>query len=160
MCSSGTVYAKQPHRVILFPFVFNQRTVMDVFKKLRTLDILLIDDDEWIRDSLSIFFENEGCHLTALENAEEALEVIDGEPYRIVIADYKLPGMTGLDFFKRIQATHPQTERILITAYRNDEITAEAKRMGINHIIYKPFSTGTIEECLTHLVETQHLCPV
>ena len=127
---------------------------MDIFKKLKTLDILLIDDDEWIRDSFSIFFENEGCHLTTLENAEEALAVIDREPYKIVIADYKLPGMTGLDFFKRIQKTHPHTKKILITAYRNEEITAEAKRTGIQYVIDKPFSTGTIEECLTDLVET------
>lgn len=125
---------------------------MDVFNKLKTHDILLIDDDEWIRDSLSIFFENEGCHLKTLENAEEALKAIEREPYKIVIADYKLPGMTGLDFFKRIQETHPHTEKILITAYRNEEISREAKNIGIDYIIYKPFSTVAIEECLTHVV--------
>jgi DNA-binding NtrC family response regulator len=119
---------------------------MDVFDKLKTLHILLVDDDEWIRDSLSIFFENEGCHLQTFENAEDALKVIDGAPYKIAIADYKLPGMTGLDFFKRIQRSHPSTERILITAYRNEEITAQAKKMGIDHIIYKPFSTGMIAQ--------------
>ena len=126
---------------------------MDVFDKLRTLDILLIDDDEWIRDSLSMFFENEGCRLNAMEDAEEALKVIDSKAYKIVIADYKLPGMSGLEFFKRIQATHPRTERILITAYRNEEIAAKAKELGIRNIIYKPFSTGAIEECLSQIME-------
>ncbi|UCE54427.1 MAG: response regulator transcription factor [Desulfobacterales bacterium] len=46
---------------------------MDVFDKLRTMKILLIDDDEWIRDSLSIFFEAEGCQLMVFETAEEGL---------------------------------------------------------------------------------------
>ena len=66
-----------------------------------------------------------------MKNAEEALNAIDGKPYTIVIADYKLPGITGLDFFKRIQKMHPHTNRILITAYRNEKITAEAEQMGI-----------------------------
>ena len=126
---------------------------MNVFNMLRTRNILLIDDDEWIRDSLGIFFENEGCHLKALENAEEALKLVDGEPYEIVIADYKLPGMTGLDFFKRIQATHPNIQRILITAYRKDEVTIEARKIGVDEIIDKPFTTGTIEECLSQMVK-------
>ena len=47
---------------------------MDLFAKLKTMKILLVDDDEWIRDSLRIFFEAEGCHIVALETAEEAME--------------------------------------------------------------------------------------
>ena len=47
---------------------------MDLFSKLKKMRILLIDDDEWIRDSLSLYFEGEGCHLLALETAEEGNE--------------------------------------------------------------------------------------
>ena len=61
-------------------FLISWRTIVDVFNRLRSMDILLIDDDEWIRDSLSLFFENEGCHLKTLENAEEALIVIERKP--------------------------------------------------------------------------------
>lgn len=126
---------------------------MDVFSRLRSLNILLIDDDEWIRDSLSLFFENEGCHLETLKTAEQALEFIAGQSCQIIIVDYKLPGMNGLDFLKRIQTTHPNIQRILITAYRNDEVTAEARRLGVDQIIEKPFTIWTIEQCLARIIE-------
>ena len=71
------------------------------------MKILLIDDDEWIRDSLSLFFESEGCCLNAFETAGEGLNALKKKPYHIVIADYRLPGMNGLDFLKRIHTPYP-----------------------------------------------------
>jgi CheY-like chemotaxis protein len=68
---------------------------MDLFDKLRPMKIFLVDDDKWIRDSLSLFFEGEGCHLMTYETAEEALEALEEGPV-IFIVDYKLPGMDGL----------------------------------------------------------------
>jgi len=49
---------------------------MDLFGKLKGMKILLIDDDEWIRDSLSIYFEARGCSLKVLETAEEAMKTL------------------------------------------------------------------------------------
>ena len=54
---------------------------MDLFSKLKEMKILLIDDDEWIRDSMSIFFESEGCYLLALETAEEGIEELKKEVF-------------------------------------------------------------------------------
>ena len=68
---------------------------MDVFSKIREMRILLIDDDEWIRDSLRIFFEAEGCDLLALETAEEGIAAIKDQIFDLIIADYKLPGLDG-----------------------------------------------------------------
>ena len=56
---------------------------MDLFGKLKEMTILLIDDDEWIRDSLTLFFEGEGCHLVALETAEGPFATPLLEPYRL-----------------------------------------------------------------------------
>jgi len=64
---------------------------MDLFNQLKSMEILLIDDDEWIRDSLCVFFESEGCHLTALETAEEGMEALKNHDYDILITDYRLP---------------------------------------------------------------------
>ena len=62
---------------------------MDCFSKFRNMKILLIDDDEWIRDSLRIFFEAEGCHLLAFETAEEGLTELKDRTYDLIIVDYK-----------------------------------------------------------------------
>ena len=126
---------------------------MDLYRQLRKMKILLIDDDEWIRDSLALFMESEGCHLKACESAEEALETLDQQAYDIIIADYRLPGMNGLEFFKKAENFCPRVIRILITAYSNEGIVAEANRIGIEDFIEKPFTTQTIEASLSRLIE-------
>jgi len=127
---------------------------MDIFSKLRGMKILLVDDDEWIRDSLSLYFEAEGCHLQALETAEEGINVLKGQTYDIIITDYKLPGLDGLEFLKRIQKTHSDAIKILITAYGNAETIAAAQRIGVQDFIRKPFSSDTILASLSRLIET------
>jgi len=127
---------------------------MDLFTKLKKMKILLIDDDEWIRDSLSVFFESEGCQLQALETAEEALNALSGQTYNIIIADYRLPGMDGLAFFKHIQESQPEILKILITAYKTDAVVSEAMDLGVNDLIEKPFTTNSIEASLSRLVGT------
>jgi DNA-binding NtrC family response regulator len=124
---------------------------MDLFAKLKTMKILLVDDDEWIRDSLRIFFEAEGCQIVALETAEEAMEELDCQDYDIIITDYRLPGMDGVTFFKQIQNSHPDSIKILITAYKSDVVVSEAKKAGVQHLIAKPFTSETIEASLTWL---------
>lgn len=124
---------------------------MNVFSILKHMNILLIDDDEWIRDSLKLFFEAEGCHILALETAEEGLEALHCQDYDIIITDYKLPGMDGVEFFKQIQNSHPDTIKILITAYKNEAVVNEAKEAGVQHLIAKPFTSETIEASLTRL---------
>ena len=130
---------------------------MDLYSKLREMSMLLIDDDEWIRDSLSIYFEGEGCHIKALETAEEGLESLKKHSYDIIIVDYRLPGMDGLDFLKRIKRLYPRIIKILITAYGDKQIEIEAMQIGVHDFIEKPFTTKTIEASLTMLInEREH----
>jgi DNA-binding NtrC family response regulator len=126
---------------------------MDLFNKLKNMKILLIDDDEWIRDSLTLFFESEGCYLKALETAEEGLKTLKNENYDIMIVDYRLPDINGLEFFKRIQESHPNAFKILITAYGSKELLSKAKEMGVHDFIEKPFTSETIESSLSRLIK-------
>ena len=128
---------------------------MDPFNKLKELKMLLIDDDEWIRDSLSLYFEARGCSLKALETAEEGIEALKKQNYDIIVTDYRLPGMDGLEFLKRIQDSHPQAMKILITAYRSEDVVSKAIRIGIHDFIDKPFTTKTIEDSLSRLLQDQ-----
>jgi len=126
---------------------------MDIFNRIINMRILLVDDDEWIRDSLSFFFEAEGCNLLTFETAEEGMEAVKQQAYDIVISDYKLPGMDGLEFLRRVKEKQPNAFEILITAYANREILNEAKIIGVNEIIPKPFTSENVETSLARIIE-------
>jgi DNA-binding NtrC family response regulator len=126
---------------------------VDLFGKLKKKKVLLIDDDEWIRDSLSLFFEGEGCHLITVESAEEAMEALNRQDYDIIIVDYRLPGMDGLGFLEKIKDSHPDTSTLLITAYGSKDVFLKARRIGVQGFIDKPFTVKTIEESLYRLIE-------
>jgi DNA-binding NtrC family response regulator len=129
---------------------------MNVFSTLKNMNILLIDDDEWIRDSMRVFFETEGCRLTSVETAEEALEMVHRQDFDLVICDYKLPGLSGLTFLKELRQMQAQALTILITAYKTDELVSEAKKIGVHAFIAKPFNSETIEASLSHLIARQN----
>ncbi len=117
--------------------------------ELKKMKLLLVDDDEWIRDSMRLFFQSEGCDLVTLETAEEALEMIEKQPFDIIIADFRLPGMDGIELFKRIPGPSRRAMKILITAYLNKEIESSARQVGIHDLIEKPIKAEAIEESLS-----------
>jgi YesN/AraC family two-component response regulator len=126
---------------------------MDLFSRIKNMKILLVDDDEWIRDSLSLFFEAEGCDLLTFETAEEGMEAVKKQAYDIVISDYKLPGMDGLEFLRRVRENQPNAFEVLITAYANCEIVKEANEIGVKDIISKPFTSLDVETSLARIIE-------
>jgi CheY-like chemotaxis protein len=108
------------------------RKKMNPFNELKNVKTLLVDDDEFIRDSLGMAFANNGCSLELAETAEQGLQAIKEEQFDIIISDLRLPGMNGLDFLKLTAVTQPQAVKFLITAYRDDHIFSEAIRLGVN----------------------------
>jgi DNA-binding NtrC family response regulator len=132
---------------------------MDVFSKIRGMKILLIDDDEWIRDSLSMFFEAEGCHVLALETAEEGIAAIKDQTFDLIFVDYKLPGLDGLEFLKRIHHSQPGAIKIMISAYRDENVVSKARKLKVQGFIEKPFTSDTIMASLAHLIKMRDRNP-
>ena len=126
---------------------------MNLFSKLKNKKILLVDDDEWIRDSLTLYFDTEGCQIVAVETAEEGVELLKQQDYDIILLDYKLPGIDGLTFSRKIQEIRPDAIKILITAYKNKKVVSEAMNVGIQDLIDKPFTIKTIEDSMLRLIQ-------
>lgn len=126
---------------------------MELFQRLQGIKVLLVEDDQWIRDSLRRFFANENCALMAVETGEDALEIIRSNGCDIVITDYRLPGMDGLEFLKKAQRINTRFKKILLTAYMTEQVISEAFRLGVNEFIEKPFSMEDLEEALVRVLE-------
>jgi len=125
---------------------------MELFARLRKMKTMLIDDDVFIRDSMAALFEGEGCELTTFETAEEALTELDREAYDVIITDYRLPGIDGLELLNRIQDSQPLAMKVLITAYGGQAVNFRAVKLGAQKIVEKPFTTKTMEEALTQII--------
>ena len=126
--------------------------MIELFAKLRKMKTMLIDDDEFIRDSMAALFEGEDCRLATFETAEEALEVLDNQLYDIIITDYRLPGIDGLQFLEHIKDSQSQAMKILVTAYGGQAVTFKATNLGARRIVEKPFTIRTMEEALSRLI--------
>ena len=103
-------------------------------------NILLVDSSKRIRDALSLFFEFEECDFLAVETPEEALIALRSFNYDIIVADYNLPGLNGLEFLNRVKANFPDTIEILTTSFADRKLIEDAKEAGIRDVIQKPFS--------------------
>jgi len=140
---------------ILYYFNLLRGKMMNPFSELKQFRTLLVDDDELIRDALSIAFTNKGCFLRAAETAEEGLQALEQEPFDIVISDLRLPGIDGLEFIKQSKIFQPDTVSILITAYRDKDIVSEASAIGVHNFIEKPFSVGALVESLAMMINNR-----
>ena len=125
---------------------------MDLLTQLKNMHMLLIDDDQWVRDSLWLFLESEGCKVVALETAEEGLKFAANYQFDIIIVDYRLPGMDGLEFIKRLPDSQSNSLKVLISAYGSEDLLASAKKAGVHQFIPKPFDTGIIKDSLNRLI--------
>lgn len=126
---------------------------MNLFEEIKDKKILLIDDDESIRDSMSMFFLGEGIHIDTFETAEEGVDAIKKQHYDIIITDYRLPGMDGLSFLKHIHEICPDSFKIFLTAYGSREVLTAATGLGVDEYIEKPFTTRLIKDALSRLAD-------
>ena len=121
--------------------------------KIKNKKILFVDSSKRIRNALSIFFEFEGCSFRSLKSPEKALKALQNNAYDIIIADYYLPGLNGLELLNFVKSNYPNTIGILITSFGDRKLVEEAKEAGIRDVIQKPFSADILVSRLSQLFE-------
>ena len=128
---------------------------MDPFSKIKKMKILLIDDDELIRDSFQLAFSQKGCFLMAVETAEEGLCVLQNNKFDIIISDFILPGMNGIDFFKQAAINQIDTANVLISGNISPEKLSEKNEAKVHDFVQKPFSVTALAHTLAALTENK-----
>jgi len=118
--------------------------------------ILIVDDDPNITSMLSVALSSLG-EVTPVESGAQALERVKAEQFNLVIVDFMLPGMTGIDVLRRIREQRVDTEVIMVTAYASVETVVEALRLGAYDYITKPFQIDAIQSTVRRALEKQYL---
>jgi CheY-like chemotaxis protein len=123
------------------------------FEKLKHKKTLLVDDDGLIRDSLRMAFLGRGCTIRTVESAEAGIEMLKREHFDIIVSDFKLPGMNGMEFFEKAGNARSERVNVLISGnVREDELEGIAA-LGIHKFLEKPFTVMTLADALAGLVE-------
>ena len=119
--------------------------------------ILVIDDEQSMRDFLSIMLKKEGYEVFAAENGEHALKAIQTEIYDLVITDVKMPKVDGIEVLRTIKEVSPETVVIVITAFATTDAAVQAMKLGAYDYITKPFKVDEIKLIIQKALEKHHL---
>lgn len=120
-------------------------------------DIVLIDDDDDLRDAVTQGLELDDLSVTAFATPEPAFDLIDRSMGGIVVCDIRLPGADGLDVMKKIAAIDPSLPVILITGHGDVAMAVEAMRDGAYDFITKPFAIADLSAVAKRALEKRRL---
>ncbi|MEZ5199403.1 MAG: response regulator, partial [Bacteroidales bacterium] len=112
------------------------------------ISILIVDDEESVRDSLYNWFIEDGYRVECAENAKAALSILESENFDIILADIKMPGMDGLEMHRRIKALNKDSIVIVMTAFASVDTAVQALKDGAYDYVTKPFDPDD----LSHLI--------
>jgi DNA-binding NtrC family response regulator len=114
----------------------------------KSANILVVDDEALIRETLAEFLSQEGFSVSVRGTGEEALRLVESQRFDMVLCDVQLPGMDGMELLERLLRVNPQTFVLLITAYGTVENAVEAFHRGAHDYLMKPI---LLEEVLSKI---------
>lgn len=119
--------------------------------------ILIIEDEETLRESLKRVFQREGYQVEAVESAEPALELYEETNYDLILTDIILPGITGIELLKRVKEINPEQIIIIMTAFASLETAVETLRAGAYDYIVKPIIHEELKQIVKNALRQKSL---
>lgn len=115
-------------------------------------DILIVDDDEIIRDTLNELLSEQYTCQTA-GTADEAFARLSEKPYDLVLTDIAMPGISGLDLLGRVLQQYPKTPVIVISGISDQEHVQGLLKLGAFDFLLKPFRLEVVEKSVKRALE-------
>ncbi len=116
--------------------------------------VLIVDDEKWICESLLLLLSRSGLKVNASLNAKEALEFLERNNVSLVILDYNLPEMDGLELLTRIRLKYSGMPVIFMTGYGSETTSIKAFKLGISDYFIKPFHPKDLESSVLKILDT------
>lgn len=129
----------------------------DTLKKQDSVSILLVEDDDSIRETLSEVFMKQGYRSFSCASGEKALEYFERYSVDLVLLDLRLPGKSGLELLKEIKELDEELPIIVMTAFPEIKTAITAIKVGAYDYINKPFELDELKLCVKRALETRSL---
>ena len=121
------------------------------------LNILLVDDDRNLATTLSHGLRKaigEASSIVYCSSGPEAFALLATQRFDIVISDFHMPGISGLELLKKIRQDRHETSLVLITAYGTDTLEEEVQRLGFGYVT-KPFEMPILLQSIHGLIQSK-----
>ncbi|MBC8414155.1 MAG: sigma-54-dependent Fis family transcriptional regulator [Nitrospira sp.] len=119
--------------------------------------ILIVEDEETLRESLKRIFKKEGYDVDVAASAELGLELTDTAIYDIILSDIILPGMDGIEMLTRVRQANPDQIFLIMTAYASVETAIRALQAGAYDYIMKPVMHEELKQIVKNALKQRHL---
>lgn len=119
--------------------------------------ILVVDDEESIREFLEIMLKKEGYEITTAEDGAFAKDILTKKSFDMVISDLQMPNMTGIELLKHVRESYPDLVFMMITAFGTTESAVEAMKMGAYDYLTKPFKIDEVRINVANALRSKNL---
>jgi len=120
---------------------------------MQVAKILVVDDDEQLREDVVEMLERDGYEVTDAGTGEEALEKLKKESVDIILTDLMMPGIDGMEVLRQSKKLKPAVRVIMVTGFGTIENAVEAMREGASDYISKPFKIGEVQATVKRALE-------
>jgi two-component system response regulator PilR (NtrC family) len=115
--------------------------------------VLVVDDEQSMREFLTIFLTKDGHDVTANASVKEAIQTLGEREFELVISDLRMPDGSGLDVLRNVKERKQEAQVIIVTAYATMENAVEAMRLGAYDYQLKPFKLNEIRLVVQNALE-------
>lgn len=119
--------------------------------------ILVVDDEESIREFLEIMLKKEGYEITLAEDGQKAKDLLTKKSFDMIISDLQMPHVTGIELLKHVKESYPEVVFMLITAFGTTETAVEAMKMGAYDYLTKPFKIDEVRLNIQNALRSRNL---
>jgi two-component system response regulator PilR (NtrC family) len=119
--------------------------------------ILVVDDEESIREFLEIMLKKEGYQVTCVEDGQKAIDILQKKSFDLVISDLQMPNVTGIELLKHVKDNYSDLLFMMITAFGTTETAVDAMKMGAYDYVTKPFKLDEVRINIANALRSQHL---
>jgi two-component system response regulator PilR (NtrC family) len=119
--------------------------------------ILVVDDEQSLREVLSIMLKRTGYAVTSVADGEEAIELLNKDIFDLVITDLRMPKIDGMEVLKAAKSASPETVVLIITAFASADSAVEAMKQGAYDYLTKPFQVDEVQLIIRNALEKRRL---
>jgi response regulator RpfG family c-di-GMP phosphodiesterase len=128
-------------------------TLVPPVARRRDSAILCVDDEPRVLSALERILGQEPYEILRAEDGDAALDLLDCFPVKVVVADQRMPGMSGAELLSKVRQRWPQIGRIILTGHPGQAILLQSLEEEVDFLMYKPWDDSALKRAIRSLID-------